>query len=227
MTRHTVVVGHRGWPLRYPENTLIGFLAATEVTNRVEMDVRRSADGKLMLSHDHEMKGHVVAETPWSKLAELDLGDGHKPALLDEALAALPDVSVQIEIKNWPGTPGYEPDHRIALEAAERARPGDIVTGFNWETIARVRDVFPDVATGIAIGVPLSIEEAVKHCLDVGHGALVPEESLVVDMVDAEIEVFPWTVNDVTRAAELVELGVTGIITDDPGLMARQPWSDR
>jgi glycerophosphoryl diester phosphodiesterase len=34
-------------------------------------------------------------------------------------------------------------------------------------------------------------------------------------------------VNDPKKAEELVEFGVTGIITDDPGLIARRLWSDR
>ena len=118
MTELPVVVGHRGWPRRFPDNTLTGFLAASAVADAIELDVRRSADGKLVLSHDPTVAGLVVSETPWSVLAELDLGDGHKPALLDEALAALPDTPVQLEVKNVPDQPGFEPDHRLALEAA-------------------------------------------------------------------------------------------------------------
>lgn len=214
-----VIIGHRGWPTRYPDNTLSGFLAAATVAGGVEVDVRRSADGKLVLSHDPEVQGHVVALTPWSKLCLLDLGDLHHPALLDEALAALPDTPVQLEVKNWPADPGYEPDHRLALEAAERSRPGDMVTGFNPEMLDAVRRVFPDVATGLAIPARVALDGAVKHCLDVGHRALVPEHSLLTHEVPEDLEVYPWTVNDVGRARELAELGVTGIITDDPGLM--------
>lgn len=227
MTRQILIIGHRGWPARYPGNTIVGLLAATEVTDRVEVDVRRSSDGKLVLAHDPTIRGHIVSETPWSVLSELDLGDGHKPALLDEALAALPHVKVQLEVKNLPGEAGYEPDHRIGLEAAERARAGDIVSGFNWETQALVRRVYPDVSTGIAVGEHIPLDEAVRHCLDIGHSAVIPEFSLVTAAVNTELEIYPYTVNDPKKAEELVEFGVTGIITDDPGLIARRLWSDR
>ncbi|HEX6286515.1 MAG TPA: glycerophosphodiester phosphodiesterase, partial [Acidimicrobiia bacterium] len=173
------IVGHRGWPVRYPDNTLSGLMAACEVADLVEIDVRRSGDGKLVLSHDPEIQGHVVSATTWSVLSEIDLGDMHHPALLDEALAALPDTPVQLEIKNLPFEPGYEPDHRLALEAAERSRPGDIVTGFNPETILAVRRSFPDVLTGLAIAGGISLDEVVALCLDVGHHALVPDHSLL------------------------------------------------
>jgi len=213
----TAIVGHRGWPTRFPDNTLAGLIAASSVADAVEIDVRRSNDGKLVLSHDPVLGGLPVADTPWSTLCELDLGDGHHPALLDEALAALVGVPVQMEIKNHPADPGFEPDHRLALEAAERSRPGDIVTCFNPETLAAVRRVFPDVETGWAVTSVIPVDEAVQHCLDAGHRALVPEHIAITAPLEVDIEVYPWTVNSAARARELVEFGVTGIITDDPG----------
>lgn len=227
MNGDVIVVGHRGWPARFPDNTLSGFLAAARVAGAVELDVRRSGDGKLVLSHDPVLDGRTVHETPWSELSELDLGNGHYPALLDEVLAALPTTPVQLEVKNLPIDPGFEPDHRIALETAERARPGDVVTGFNPESLGAVRRVFPDVATGLCVTALGDLDEAVNRCLDAGHRALVPDLSLITGELEVEVEVYPWTVNDPGRAAELVEWGVTGIITDDPGLLAETLRSDR
>lgn len=214
------VVGHRGWPARFPENTLSGLLAATGVADAVEVDIRRSADGKLVLSHDPALDGLTVASTPWARLAELDLGGGHHPALLDEVLAALPETPVQMEIKNFPGEPGFEPDHRLALEAAERCRPGDVVTGFNPETIATVRRTFTNVTTGLCIPPGVDLETGIELCADGGHGVLVPHFSLVSGPSNPAVAVYPWTVNDAGVARELVEWGVAGIITDDPGLIA-------
>jgi glycerophosphoryl diester phosphodiesterase len=221
-----VVVGHRGWPTRFPENTLSGFLAAATVSDGVELDIRRSADGKLVLAHDPHIGDLLVSSTRWSELAELDVGGGHNPALLDEVLAALPATPVQLEVKNWPTDPGYEPDHRIALEVAERARPDDLVTGFNPDSLAAVRRVFPDVPTGLAVSAFVSLDEAVKHCLDGGHTALIPAFSLITRRLNVELAVFPWTVNEPEQARELVEFGVTGIITDDPALMSTSLRSD-
>ena len=227
MTDHFSVIGHRGWPARFPDNTLSGFLAAAQIADGVEMDVRRSMDGKLVLSHDSSLGGLAVHETSWSELCELDLGDGHHPALLDEVLAALPATPAQLEVKNWPMDPGFEPDHRLALETAERARPGDIVTGFNPESLTAVRRVFPEVVTGLCVPAGVTLDEAVNLCLDAGHRALVPHFSLVTASLNVAVDVFPWTVNEPVRARELVEFGVTGIITDDPGAMAETLRSDR
>jgi glycerophosphoryl diester phosphodiesterase len=222
-----VLIGHRGWPAYFPDNTLTGFLAVAAVADGVELDVRRCADGKLVLSHDPFMEGKPVSSTPWSELAKLDVGGGHHPALLDEVLAALPGTPVQLEVKNWPADPGFEPDHRIALEVAERARPGDLVTGFNPGSLAAVRRVFPDVPTGFCVSAFMDLDEAVKNCLEDGHTALVPAHSLITDDLNVDLEVFPWTVNDTERARELVEFGVTGIITDDAALMSKSLRRDQ
>jgi len=217
MRPHLKVIGHRGWPARFPDNTLSGFLAAASVADGVELDVRRSGDGRLVVSHDPFIGDHVVHETPWATLAEIDLGGGHHPALLDEVLAAIPGTPAQLEVKNWFTDPGFEPDHRIALETAQRARPGDLVTGFNPETLAAVRRDFPDVPTGLAMQAPLQLQDAIALCLDEGHTALVPHHELLVERLETDLEIYPWTVDEPRRAIELVELGVTGIITNDPG----------
>ena len=214
------VVGHRGWPTRHPDNTLAGFLAAATVAESVETDVRRSADGKLVLSHDPAIGGLEVAVHPWSVLAEVDLGEGHRPALLDEAVAAIPGTSFQFEVKNLPYEPGFEPDHRVGLETAERARPGDLVTSFNWVTLAAVHRVFPEVATGVLVGASGEIDQALAECLEVGHPALVPSIELPIGdlarALDSGLRVYPWVVEEPALVEELADLGVSGIITDDP-----------
>ena len=218
--RVPAVVGHRGWPTRFPDNTLAGFLAAAMVADSVETDIRRSADGKLVLSHDPWIGGLGVVEHPWSVLGELDLGDGHRPALLDELIAAIPGTPFQFEVKNLPHEPGFEPDHRIALETAERAKPGDLVTSFNWTTLATVHRVFPDVATGVLVGSSGDIDQAINECLDVGHPVLVPSILLptmgLAGALDSGLDVYPWVVDEPARVAELAGMGVSGIITDDP-----------
>jgi glycerophosphoryl diester phosphodiesterase len=227
VSEEVAIVGHRGWPARYPENTLDGFLAAAEVADAVELDVRRCSDGRLVVSHDPVLAGHVICETPWSTLCELDLGDGIHPALLDEVLAALPGTPIQLEVKNWFTDPGFEPDHRIALETAGRARPEDMVTCFNPESLAVVARTYPDVMTGLAVQAPLRLEDGLAICRDAGHVALIPDHRLIGDELEADIAVYAWTVNSEPRARELVVLGVDGIITDDPKRMSEALGSVR
>jgi len=217
------VIGHRGWPARYPDNTLPGFISAAPFCDGVEMDVRRSADGKLALSHDTHLGPLEVSSTPWSLLSEVDLGHGAKPCLLDEALAALPDTPAFIEIKNTPGERGYEPDHRLALEAAALSRPTDVIISFNWASVYEVRRMFPDTLTGLNVGVFGSIDEAIRQGVEAGHQYLVPDVDLVFGSTAPipdgfRTAVWSTRVGETFEASieELVSRGVSGIITDDP-----------
>lgn len=223
MSSEISIVGHRGLPTRFPDNSLPGFLAAAQICDRVELDVRRSLDGKLVLSHDPTIGNLTVTETPWPILSEIDLGEGVKPCLLDEALAALPDTPVLIEVKNSPAEPGYEADSRLALEAASRTRPTDAVISFNWDAVERVRQHFPDVDTGLNVGGLGDIDDAVSRCLDGGHRYMVPDVDLLLrsrDVFPNGIETFVWSSqrfrNFESGIGELVSRGVSGIITDDP-----------
>lgn len=214
------MAGHRGMPLEYPDNTMAGFRTAFSLVPMVELDVRRSSDGRFVLSHDPELMGLVVADTPWTRLRELELGDGHRPALLDDVLAELPGLRLDVEIKNAPTDPGFEPDHRTALEVAPLLRGGDVLTSFYWPTVDAVREQYPDVNTGLLVGDAGSMADAVSHARGQGHGTVAPHHTLLSqDLVKAStaagVAVATWTVNDPDRALAFASWGVSTIITDD------------
>lgn len=224
------VWGHRGWPARYPDNVFAGIEAAATVAAGVEVDIRRSADGELVLAHDPEIAGRVVADTYWHQLADIDI-DGHSPARLTdiERLA----VPLDLEVKNLPGQPGFEPDDRLAFDVAEWARPGDVVTSFWWPSLDAVRRRFPDVPTGLLFDESVAWTDALAHASTMGHIAIAPHHRLVDAALaeaaaDACIDVVVWTVNDETDARRLAALGVAAIITDRPGeLIAEAPSTER
>lgn len=227
-SRSPRVAGHRGWRTRFPDNTLAGLVAAGAEVGAVEVDVRRTGDGRLILSHDPVVGGMRVAETAWDELRSLDLGDGHRPCTLAEALAALPGVAVDLEVKNLPHEPGYEPDHRVAVETAGMARPGDVVTGFNWAAMDAVRREVPSVPTGLLVGREEDFDGAVRWAAGAGHGSVAPERRILlgrperVEACRAEgLAVVAWTVDDPAEARWLAEAGVDAIITDDPGAIRR------
>ena len=52
-SRNWRLVGHRGYPVKYPENTVPGFVAAVQVgVDAVELDVQISRDGVPIVIHD-------------------------------------------------------------------------------------------------------------------------------------------------------------------------------
>lgn len=207
----TVVVGHRGNPADHPENSLGGVVSGLAEVGRVEVDIRLTADGRLVLSHDPDIAGRPIAETTWPDLSH--------PTLLDEVLA-IPG-QVNLELKNLPGEPGFDSEGRMALLVASRARPGDIITSFYWPDVDLIRRRVDGVATGLIIGEGGAAADGLAHAVERGHRALAAHHSLVDialcrSAADAGIAIMAWTVNAVDRARELSGMGVTAIISDDP-----------
>lgn len=211
------ILGHRGNPARYRDNELAGIREAADLADGAEVDVRRCGSGDLVLAHDPVIGGAIIAETDLDSLRRID----GRLATAEELCATDVAGTLDLEVKNSPIDPGFEDDHAIALEVAERARPEDLVTCFHWPSIDAVAVRFPDVSTGllIAIGDPA---DAVAHAVRAGHHWIAPHHEMIgsADVVDlahaAGISVAAWTVNDRERVEELVRWGIDTIITDTP-----------
>ena len=161
-----------------------------------------------------------MASTAWSEFADLD---GERPCLLDEAIS-IPG-RLDIEIKNLPGEPGFDPTGRLALMAASRARAADIVTSFYWPDLDLIRARRPEVSTGLLVAEGGPARDAVAYAVDGGHAAVIAHDSLIdenmlVASAEAGIPVVAWTVNDEERSIELSRAGVAAIITDRPHVIA-------
>lgn len=222
------IIGHRGWPTRYPDNVLAGIDAAARVADMVEVDIRITADGILILSHDPRLGDREVHASRWSQLEEVDLGGGHHPLTLTGLLAAFPGFPFNLELKNYPGDPGFDDSNELAYLTADQARPGDLLTCFYWPTIDALRSSHPALRTGLLIDVGGSLGGAVHHAFEVGHRSVVPHwrmaldnPTAVNDAVEAGLEVAVWTLNDPKIARDLAAMGVAAIITDDPGELRR------
>lgn len=223
------IAGHRGLPRAFPDNTLAGILAAQRVCDMVEIDVRRTADEFLVLSHEPVLEGKVIVETPWAELANIDLGGGQPPVLLDTVLAEVNDLPLDIEIKNSPQDPDFDATYWVAHQVASRARSQDVVTSFHWPTVDAVRDAAPEVATGLLVDPHRSLEAAAAAAVAAGHGTVAPHWSLLQDRAHDRVEalagrglhVVVWTVNDPAIAVALAGAGVAVLITDDPAGIRR------
>jgi glycerophosphoryl diester phosphodiesterase len=75
-----VVISHRGEHLRHPENTLPAFMEAVRVgADYIEVDVRTTSDGKLVVMHDSDVRRTTngkgeVAKMTFDEMRTLDAG---------------------------------------------------------------------------------------------------------------------------------------------------------
>jgi glycerophosphoryl diester phosphodiesterase len=223
----TAVQAHRGSPdpsKGVRENTVAAFLRARELgADGVELDVRLTADGGLAVHHDALVEGvGAICEVTTSDLPDF-------VPLLPEVLEALEGMTVNIEIKNQPFEPGFDPTERVAREVAA------LVVGGRWESevvissfwpgaLEAVRDTAADLLTGLLVaplrGANQGAAEVVGAATRLGCGAIHPyvelvDEALVEEAHEAGLSVATWTVNARQDLAAAASVGVDTVITDD------------
>ena len=127
------LIAHRGFAAENPENTVAAVEAATDLVDRVELDVRRCGTGELVAFHDATL-GRVtdaagrVSETPYERLADLSVeGSGEPVPTLTAALDAVPaDAWVLLDLKERGVAAdalavGADRDHDLAVAADDPA----------------------------------------------------------------------------------------------------------
>ena len=215
----TQVVAHRGASKARRENTIEAFRLAAELgSNAVELDVRRTADGLLIVHHDARLTdGRAIAG-----VAAADL-PAHIPPL-DAALDACAGMWVNVEIKNDPHEPDFDPTDSIAdqtVVALSQRGEDDrwLISSFRLETVDRCRGLAADIRTAwLVVEVP---DDVIATLVSRGHSALHPwvgglGRSHIDVCHGAGIEVNAWTCDDPQRMAQLIEWGIDGICTNVP-----------
>jgi glycerophosphoryl diester phosphodiesterase len=219
----TAVQAHRGSPdpaAGIRENTLAAFAEARRLgADGVELDVRLTRDGALAVHHDP-----VVAGTgPVAELVAGELPDDIP--LLDQALEACAGLTVNIEIKNLPGEPAYDPAERAAEAVArlvvERSEDPDVVVSSFWPgSLDAVHRVAASVPTGLLVASWFDPADCVALALGHTCTALHPHASLVTEALVADahragLAVAAWTVNTLSELERMAQAGVDTVITDD------------
>ena len=110
----TLIIGHRGASKAFRENTIAAFVGAAEAgADWVELDIRRTSDGEIVVHHDpHTEDGQLIAATLAASLPDY-------VSTLDEVLDACGDMGVNIEIKNDPDEEDYDPCLLYTSDAAD------------------------------------------------------------------------------------------------------------
>jgi glycerophosphoryl diester phosphodiesterase len=217
------VIAHRGASAAVQENTLLAFATAKRMgADAVELDVRTTRDGLLVVHHDPRLEdGRVIAETH-----HLDIPD-HVPALA-EALESCAGMWVNVEIKNDPEEPDFDPQEIRTLKTVQLLKElGDLdrwlISSFRIETVNRVREVESRLRTAwLTVGVrDEDLDSVSSRLVAEGHDAIHPYVGLLTQKAverfhAAGLQVNTWTCDDPARLEELMQWGVDGICTNVP-----------
>jgi glycerophosphoryl diester phosphodiesterase len=226
---------HRGGGSLAPENTLAAFRLGHSLGFRaVEFDVRFSRDGIEVLQHDAVLdrttSGHgPLADQTWAELSRLDAGSWHSPPFKGEPLARLADAArllrefgmfPNVEIKRIAGR-HRECGERVANAVAscwQGASQAPLLSSFSADALDAARLAQPGLARGWIVEEPWDGDLAPLAAIDAASIHL--EHVLITPAVVANVHaggyrLLAWTVNDITRARELLDMGVDGLITDN------------
>jgi glycerophosphoryl diester phosphodiesterase len=221
-----VRVGHKGAAALAPENTVASIEAALEQdVDLVEVDVIDAPDGSLVLAHSHE---EIAPRAP-------TLED----ALEFFAARAPTGVGIDLDLK-WHG---FEP---AVIDALRRHRLVDraLASSFFPRSLRLLRALEPGLRTGISYpwdrralaekaalqplvwgGVltlrallPARIRRMTRSadaCSAMIHYSVL-SPALVARAHQLDLSIFAWTIDDPGLLARVVDMGVDGVISNDP-----------
>ena len=242
------VVAHRGYRGSYPENTLVAFEAAIGAnTDMIELDVSLTRDRIPVVIHDNTLDRTTngsgpVSEHTLAELKELDAGSWFSTKFVGEAIPTLEEllisvkgrVAINIEIKQGSFESPAVPDgiESQICEMVEKLEMVDsvLISSFEHCFFARIQrwyrnqgqSTIPKIAPLQEL--PLSEELALNLCLHQEAFSYHPDENIVTPSLIEKLKkngfrIFPYTINDEKRMEQLIQWGVTGIISDEPELV--------
>jgi glycerophosphoryl diester phosphodiesterase len=223
------VFAHRGGAGLAPENTLAAFDNGLALgADGIELDVRLSRDGVVMVHHDRTLDRTTTLKGPVAARDAGELMRARVPTFA-EVLTRYRDTRLIVELKLN--------HHQLATAVVREIRRADAVDriclgSFGLTVLRAVRTLEPAIATSAA-------REEVRLALyrswcrwpvmrTTYHGYQIPEcagrtrvvsPRFVRDAHRAGLAVQVWTVDTETDARRLLGWGVDALITDRPDIM--------
>ncbi len=235
------VYAHRGSTLLAPENTAEAFeLALGHGADVLEIDVRLSRDGQVVVTHDARVDrtcdGHgAIADLTLGKLKRLDAAyhftdlqgrssrdQGIRLLTLDELFERFPDTRINVDIKDNSALAA-----KAVARSIDRASSHERVNvgSFHAAALGHFRIAAPDVTTAAT-----QIEVAQLYFFGRRKKTPLPYEYLQIpvshfgiplatqDFIQSArsrgINVVYWTINTTSDMQFLLSRGVHGIVTD-------------
>lgn len=235
---HPLIIAHRGGFPQEPDNSAAAFQhAVTAGTDGLECDVRRTADGILVLTHDEAIRinGRRIRISrasftrlrdamPWLlTLPEFLEAFGQKVAILNVDLKArgyeaeVLDLLRQFKAveRTVISTTSIESLRRLAsLEPGLRLG----LSRGQWMTSVPARAAREGLVAMIRVTLPLLLFElrfSRATAIMLQHDIVAP--TLVTRLHQHGYQVFAWTVDDRLEARRITAARVDGIATNVPG----------
>ena len=233
-------MAHRGASAYAPENSLEAFALAIEMgAHGIELDIYETADGKLVIHHDNNIKrmsgvDAKISETDFSILRSYNFAGEGSPKYafvkipeFREVLELFKPTNMTINIEMKEGSTNYI----RAIDALVREYDMEkqvIYSSFDHFKLKRIKEINPGAYTGALYCYNMACPW--DYAVAAGFSALHPSYDQIykfknefgIDYIAEAhargIEVNPWTANKPGIIADLAAWGADNIITDVPDI---------
>ena len=226
---------HRGCLLNKPENTVSSFLEAIKIgAHALEIDVMKTKDKKIVCSHNHYLDIETnfigdISELEYSYIKRANTAYRLKnikepiPQLID-VLKRIPDeIKINIEIKIRKSRDIFAAREVVDIIQNKNISQRVLISSFNPLVLWYIKWLDENIRTGFLYDNPkLLFFKNIIH-----PDCIHPKESLITKNLvkhckERGLCINAWTANNKPSIYWLTELGVDGIITDNPKLFSKQ-----
>ncbi len=226
------VVGHRGDPTKYPEETIQSDDSAfNSGADYVELDLQLSADGELVVSHDDDLfrvthTHAIVSQNTWRALSQLTYDNGEHVislAELFEHYRKRPETKFILETKiDHSLNPSYELEDKIAATIKEyHMEKRVMIHSFSAASLFHFREIMPDAYLILIIGSLKRINFSnlpQVNAVNVSSDVILNHSWLIHWLHLLNKQVFVWTEMDESPELWhwLINKNIDGVVTNFP-----------
>ena len=232
ITSGFTVVGHRGDPSKYPEETIQSDNSAfNSGADYVELDLRLSADGELVVSHDDDLfrvthTHAIVSQNYWQALRQLTYDNGEHVLSLPELFEYYqkkPNTKFILETKIDHGLdPSYELEDQIAATVKKYHMEKRImIHSFSAASLFHFRKIMPDAYLILIVGSLKRINFSnlpQVNAVNVSSDLILNHSWLIHWLHQLNKQVYVWTEMDESPDLWqwLINKNVDGVVTNFP-----------
>lgn len=218
------IVAHRGSSLASPENTLKAFeLGIKEGATAIELDVQRTADGKIVVMHDADLKRVsgatlVVQKSSFDEIRAFKV-DGEPIPTLDEVIDITKGrVGLLVELKSLGGDGQALVEGVVEVLRRREVLAEANVMSFVYEEIRAVKRLEPQLRVGFLATARIGdLTRLEVDFLAVSLGQAT--DAFVATAHSRGRQVYVWTINERRDMQLLLDRGVNSIITKKPAVL--------
>ncbi|MFD3157870.1 glycerophosphoryl diester phosphodiesterase membrane domain-containing protein [Haloimpatiens sp. FM7330] len=225
------ITAHRGNSIAAPENTLSALKYAMESgANYSEIDVQETKDGKVVLTHDSNLKrisGKDVNiwDINYNDLQKLDVGSwfdskfkGERMPTLEQAINKVRGkMKLNIEIK-LNGHESHLIENVVKIIEKHKFTKNCVVTSLDYDVLKKVRKLNPSIKIGYIMYVVFGDISKLNVDFYSVEATNINEKFITKAHLIGR-EVHAWTINEELDMENMINLGVDNIITDYPNIL--------